>query len=284
MRGRLRRLNRMTVGVAVAVGAAVVLALIPASGAGAGVDETKPVLELPTKGSFVEGGVIGAMLPVPEYGVVETNDIPMQVAWRAFDESGICGYKVAESLDGWPPRWKLQPLQSAASWEWSDDDYIDQQGGGHFHINGYDVRAYDCAGNHRTKYVSGGPIVWQNTGESYGYGELDITYSGTWGVSNCACWSGGTTHRTSQAGASATFQASRGPIALVMETAPDRGAFELWIDGQYHETVNTFATEKQHRTIVWAGNILGAGSHTVRIVNLASPDHPRIDLDAVLTH
>jgi hypothetical protein len=255
-----------------------------APSASAGDDTTKPLLVLPHKGSFLQGGTIGPMLPVEDYGLTSTYDIPMYVRWRALDESGICGYKVADVAADYRPRWRLIPFQSEPSYSWMDDDYVDQQGGGTFNVPGYDVRAYDCAGNYRTKYVSGGPIVWQDTGESYGYGELAITYSGTWGVSNCTCWSGGTAHRTSEEGASATFEVPSGPTALVMETAPDRGEFELWIDGQYRRTVNTYAVDKQHRTIVWAGKVKGPGVHTIRIVNVASAGHPRIDLDAVLTH
>lgn len=265
------------------VGVAAVIALAPASPASSVDDTTKPLLQVPARASFLQGGAIGEMLPVPDEGVVSTSDIPMFAKWRALDESGICGYQV-RPVTNYRVKWSDQPYFTTPRYDWLDDDYIDQQGGGIFNISGYEVRAHDCAGNFRTKYVSGGPIVWQDTGESYGYGELDITYTGTWGVSNCLCWSGGTTRRTFQAGATATFQVPDGPIALVMEKAPDRGAFELWVDGQYRKTVNTNATQTQHRTIVWAGKIGGGGLHTVQIVNLASPGHPRIDLDAVLTH
>jgi hypothetical protein len=271
-------------GTTMVLGAALVGGSISTAGvAGAEDDVTKPVLRLPAEGSFLPGAPIGAMLPVPDEGVVSTGEIPMFAEWRALDESGICGYKV-RPLTFYPPdKWAELPLLTEPRFDWMDDDYIDQQGGGVFNIPGYYVRAYDCAGNHRTKYVEGSPIVWQETGESYGYGELAITYDGTWGMSTCTCWSGGTTRRTVEAGASASFEVPSGPVALVMETGPNRGAFELWIDGRLRAVVDTYAATTQHRTMVWTGQLRGTDAHTVELVNLATPGRPRIDLDAVVT-
>jgi hypothetical protein len=72
-------------------------------------------------------------------------------------------------------------------------------------------------------------------------------------------------------------------VALVMETGPNRGAFELWIDGRLRAVVDTYAATTQHRTMVWTGQLRGTDAHTVELVNLATPGRPRIDLDAVVT-
>ena len=46
--------------------------------------------------------------------------------------------------------------------------------------------------------------------------------------------------------------------------------------------MDTYARSTRHRVLVWEG-LFPPGPHTLRVVNLATPGHPRIDLDAVLT-
>jgi hypothetical protein len=48
------------------VGVAAVVALAPASPAGSVDDTTKPLLQVPARASFLQGGTIGEMLPVPD--------------------------------------------------------------------------------------------------------------------------------------------------------------------------------------------------------------------------
>ena len=42
---------------------------------------------------------------------------------------------------------------------------------------------------------------------------LARTYTGQWGISNCACWSDGTTHRTTREGASVAYRVSSAVIS-----------------------------------------------------------------------
>jgi len=165
-------------------------------------------------------------------------------------------------------------------------DYDDQQGGGTFKVLSWKVVAHDCAGNTASASSRVLPVVTQENNTTYGYKGVQITYAGTWKSAICACWSGGRDRSTVEAGAQATITrtwAAADRVALVMETAPDRGAFELLVDGVHRADVDTYSATRVHRDVVWAGR-LSAGVHTITLVNAATAGHPRIDLDAVLSN
>ena len=47
--------------------------------------------------------------------------------------------------------------------------------------------------------------------------------------------------------------------------------------------MDTFDSARAHRQIVWETG-LSSGTHTIKVVNLATPGHPRIDIDGVVIH
>ena len=105
---------------------------------------------------------------------------------------------------------------------------------------------------------------------------------------NFADYSEATTKSTTAAGASvtATVTVPAGNVShvgLVMAKGPTRGSAKVYVDGILKATVNTYATSAQSRVIVFERSI-PAGTHRVKVVNVATPGHPRIDLDAVLTN
>lgn len=164
-------------------------------------------------------------------------------------------------------------------------DYDSQQGGGSFKFEGYDVRVRDCADNVTQKFVSFRPGVFQEGGRSYGYFGVTSSYTGTWGVSTCTCWSGGSARRTSAKGARANFTfdyTGPHPVALVMEKAPNRGRAQIYVDGVLRATIDTYSATVKHRSVVWIGTLKTAGRHTVSVVNMATPGRSRIDVDAVM--
>ena len=66
-----------------------------------------------------------------------------------------------------------------------------------------------------------------------------------------------------------------------MEKVADRGRADVFVDGVKKATVDTHATSTRHRVVVWQG-LYTRGTHTLRVVNRATPGHPRIDLDTLL--
>lgn len=252
-------------------------------------DTTGPTLKAARSATFVVGSQIGPMAPDANGDPIQTDKILMTTSWSASDPSGICGYRWRATYAGLDPDpWTAWGSTHSATY--STTDYDDQQGGGSFKFEGIDVQARDCSHNITQRSVSFGPAVYQDDGRSYGWGTLDVTYHGSWSVSRCACWSSGTTHKSSSKGASVSFlvndpqASSTGAtlLGLVMETAPDRGQVQVLIDGKVSATVDTYSPTPQHRTVVWAGYLPKSG-HTVTVVNLGTANRPRVDVDALVT-
>ena len=129
------------------------------------------------------------------------------------------------------------------------------------------------------------PIVTQEDGWTYGFPGVTLSYSGAWSTSTCVCWSADHVSKTSQKGAavevSRTFSAGE-PVALVMESGPERGKVRIYVDGELRRTVDTGSDTTVHRSVVWQSRMT-AGPHVIRLVNAGDQGRPRIDLDAVLS-
>lgn len=205
---------------------------------------------------------------------------PVYVDYQARDpQSGIDHYDVATNQGVGP---EDVGLQTRATMTARTTDPADCEGGGR---PIFSASAVNGAGLSGTEYAwnSSQLTVVQDAGAG-------VTYTGTWQTSSCACWSGGTTHKTTKKGsavrAALSVPASLGTpatssLGLVMAKGPDRGRAEVWLDGVKVATVDTHSTTKVNRTVVWRGTVT-PGSHTLRVVNLATQGHPRIDVDALV--
>lgn len=238
---------------------------------------------------FFQGGQIGPSSP-PSAGDQEaeyTYQIPMYITWTGSDVSDICGYDVqTENAGGYVATVVTNTLRT----RYDDDvtDYDGSLGGGQSVIDDWRVVAHDCAGNATMKEQALPVVVTQEDGTTPGgYTNAAISYTGTWTPSYCTCWSHGAVLKTTQKGAASTVsftsRIANSAIALVMERAPGRGKFTVYLDGASKGTVDTYAAVASHRAVVWSGKAAAAGSHTLKIVNQATSGRTRIDLDAVLT-
>jgi hypothetical protein len=264
------------------VSAAPLAGLVAPSAASASGDTTPPVLNLPAQATFVSGSQIGETALSIDNEPLSTDGIQMEAKWTASDASGICGSSWRAEYAGQDPSpWTA--WSSATQMTQSVTDYDDQEGGGSFKVVGYDVRVRDCHQNITRKFVSFEPAVYQEDGSSYGYGGVTTSYTGTWGVSHCLCFSAHTTRYSTADGATARFTFDHaGPVGLVMEKAPNRGRIQILVDGVLRASPDTYAATPEHRSVVWIGTLQGAGSHTVTVVNQATPGRPRVDVDAML--
>ena len=115
-----------------------------------------------------------------------------------------------------------------------------------------------------------------------------LAYTGTWAVSKATTFSGGTTRKTTQKNAAVRLSLTvpsnvatpnTYAVGLVMAKGPDRGSAQVWLDGVKVTTISTRSPTKVNRTVVWRTN-LSPGAHTLRVVNVATAGHARIDIDA----
>jgi serine protease len=112
------------------------------------------------------------------------------------------------------------------------------------------------------------------------YQETRATYQGTWRSGTCACYSGGTDKYSTAAGRSASFVFTGNVIKFVSERGPTRGSFRVYIDGVLKTTLSNYSTVTQGAVIVWRKSFASVGKHTLKIVNVGTSGHPRVDVDA----
>ena len=112
-----------------------------------------------------------------------------------------------------------------------------------------------------------------------GYG----SFSGSWLTTSDARNYGGTVESSSTAGDSFTYDAGGSAVAWVAITGPNHGSAKVYIDGVLVRMVSTYSNTIHRRRLVWAKRwgALPLAFHTIRIVNVATPGHPRITVDAM---
>lgn len=212
-----------------------------------------------------------------------------RISYKASDASGISDYTVWRVTSAEMPHFLGWWSEDFAEWPeraFTDElsDYEGECGGGSLETDAFAVTAYDTYGN--AKWIEGAsdrPTVVQENGTSASAGTNRslFTYSGKWSTQTGTFASGGRQVRTKQAGASVTFTHGPGDLAIVMAKGPRRGKAAIVVDGVRVSTVDTNAASDRNRIIVWARD-LGPGTHTVKIRNLATAGHPRIDFDAIV--
>jgi len=151
-------------------------------------------------------------------------------------------------------------------------------------FTGWSGPCYGMASNTCTFTISANTTVKASfTASATLYQETAATYTGSWLTSTCTCYSGGTDKKTTAAGASASFKFTGNLIQFVSEEGSTRGSFKVYIDGVYKTTVSThITTPNQNAVIVWQKSFTSVGTHTLKIVNVATSGHPRIDVDAFI--
>ena len=124
------------------------------------------------------------------------------------------------------------------------------------------------------------PSLYQQTSS---LSSAKVTYTGTWGNSSSASFSGGTAKYATAAGASATFTAtSVRALGFVTTKATTRGSFKVYVDGVLKATVSAFSSTTKFRQDVYQFSWSTAGTHKIKIVVSGTSGHPRVDVDAFL--
>jgi len=111
-------------------------------------------------------------------------------------------------------------------------------------------------------------------------GSTKVTYRGRWRfIADADASRGGLAYSTAS-GASASVTFNGYAVSWVAYRGPTRGSAEIYLDGAYIKTISLNASTSQPRKLVFAKRWSRNGTHTLKIVNLASAGHPRVDVDA----
>jgi spore germination protein YaaH len=194
--------------------------------------------------------------------------LPAVVSWFAADPggAGIRSFDLRRSTDGGP--WTT--VASGITGTTREVALLP----GHSHR--FEVRARDRAGNV-------GPWAASPTFDAQlrqeGWGAVDKR--GGWHQASTAAFSAGSVKYSTDAGASFRTTFTGRGIAWVSTLGSSHGAARVYVDAELVATVNTYSTTTLHRRIVFARTWSGVGTHTLRIVVVATAGHARVDLDAL---
>jgi len=197
-----------------------------------------------------------------------TSTVRVKETWGACDADGISSFKLQRQVSG--GSWSTMTLSSATATK----IYQSLTKG---KVYRYRVRATDKTGLTSTYAYSPSfkAVVSDETSSL-------LSYAGAWSIGTYSAYFGGHDRYTKAAGASATYTFTGSSAAWVSKKSSSRGSAQVYVDGVLVATINLYATTATNRAQVFAFNWGTNGTHTIRIVNLATSGHPRIDLDAMV--
>jgi hypothetical protein len=138
----------------------------------------------------------------------------------------------------------------------------------------YQIRAMDLLGQASAPSASRRSIVPFDQGVAL--------YGGKWSTRAQTGAFRGAVRRSTARGASASLRRLGRSFGVVVTTGPGRGGAAVYIDGRLARVVSTFAVTTHVRTSVVIKTLARAGLHTVKVVNLATPGRPAVELDGFI--
>jgi len=196
--------------------------------------------------------------------------VPIRVSWpKAVEPSGVISvYEVERSVDG--GGWTKIATLSGVTLSYSTS-------GSAGHSYAFRVRAIDGRGLIGAQVTSPGlsPRVLSQSHPAVRYAGRWYAHTATWAI-------GGTTRRATARGASATLTFTGRQIAWVGTRGRGRGKVKVYVDGAYVTTVNQHASVLYARQVLFRRTLSTGGTHTLRLVNLATRGHPRAEIDAFI--
>lgn len=197
---------------------------------------------------------------------LEAGRAPVRTTWSASDPCAISRSRLERRVDG--SVWAEQVLPGMRSMSIKQTLLVGS-------TYRYGAIAVDGAGNAGDR-VTGAffePVVRQST-------TSNVTFSGAWTQAELDDYAGGSTRHASDAGASASHTFTGSSVAWVAAVGPGRGSAEVYVDGAFSSTVSLNAPSRATRRIVFATSWASQGTHTIEVVVLGTPGHPRVDVDA----
>ncbi|HWG23059.1 hypothetical protein [Actinospica sp.] len=105
-------------------------------------------------------------------------------------------------------------------------------------------------------------------GNQTGTGNDEFQYDSNWGeTSGVSDMYAGTANWSHVAGATATFAFTGTQVALHAVKDVDQGIMTVSVDGGTPQSIDDYASSRNASGIVWTSPVLGAGTHTLTIVN-----------------
>jgi hypothetical protein len=219
-------------------------------------DTTAPTVVAPVSRLYATG-TIGTTTPVRTY-------------WSGSDAGGISSYYLQRQTNG--GTWSTVTLPTATT-----TSIVQSLALGSTYRFG--ARAKDSAGN-LSAWVYG--ATFKPTATDQTSGAVKVV-SGSWSTQAITGTYGGSVIYTKTSGSSSSFTFTGYGVSWIAYRGPDRGSAQIYLDGVYYATVSTYASTYTTKVVAYAANWGANGTHTIKVVNLATSGHPRIDVDAFVS-
>jgi hypothetical protein len=195
------------------------------------------------------------------------DDLPVTISWTGNDNgpAGIGSYDVRRSIDG--GAFKAIARNTPGN---SLNRTLDPG-----HAYRFKVRATDKAGN-VGPWKAGPTIRPRLLQQSHD----DVIFKGRTVPTSSARFSGGSQRYLAAEGASAKLTTRARSLSFVTTMGPNRGAARIYIDGKLATTVDLNDPDRTYRYVAFTKTWSSVGTHTIRIVAVGTPGHPRVDVDA----
>lgn len=198
-----------------------------------------------------------------------TTGTVFRISWSATDASGINAYDLYSSTNG--GTWTREALSAGTA---TSKDFLLTAGNRYQ----FQVAAQDKAGNWSTWEVGSSFLV-----DNYTEAATSISYSSGWIRQAWASAMNGYVNVTATANASATFTFTGRSIAWVATKGTNRGQARVYLDGVLQtNTWDLYSATTMAKTVVLTANFATSGTHTLKIVNVATSGRPNIDIDSFI--
>jgi hypothetical protein len=197
-------------------------------------------------------------------GQLGSSSIPGRISWLGV--SGATGYQLQVQHDG--GAWSTVHLSSSRS-----RSFLLSFTAGHV----YRARV-------RARFASGIYSGWSysslNRAIRVQENNGSAQYSSGWTRTSLSGASGGFVRYKTAAGAVAKFTFTGRAFAWVAPRGPSRGTARIKVDGTEVATFSLYRSTTLARYMAWSNVWASSGAHTIEIVVVGTPRHPRIDVDA----
>jgi hypothetical protein len=201
-------------------------------------------------------------VPPSHLGTGSNPTIPAYADWTASSTTGAT-YELQESVNG--GQWTGVSLSSSAALK--SPSLSVYQG------NSYDFQVRAKANGCNSGWTVMAPLTTD------GFQETSPSYLGTWSrLAYANAW-GGATKFTKAANASASLTFTGRNVAWITSMGTGHGSAQIFVDGTLVKTVSTYATANKDRQLLFRYGFPSSAQHTIKVVNLATSGHPRIDID-----
>jgi WD40-like Beta Propeller Repeat len=204
--------------------------------------------------------------PFAKLGRGAAPTIPSYVDWTASPSANLCSYQLRRRVDG--VGFSAVTLSSPLARRFATTVLAG-------HSYQFEVRAETCAGR-LSQWSINAPF------EVSMRQQAPAAYTGSWTTRNLEGSWGGTVATTTERGASVSWTVTARNIGVVGARGHGYGSFQEYIDGALVQTVSGHASTLQPREIIARWGWSTPGTHTIKLVNLATSGHPRLDIDGLI--